>query len=125
MRGNDAARSPTRGSDLYERAPGAIPSDPPARASAGCARTFSVAGVLVQAHERAANDMAAALREIPGAIVHACAAGKLAITLEAPDPASIVEQLTAIQRMPGVLSAALVSEHNAPLDTIDEELTDE
>jgi periplasmic nitrate reductase NapD len=124
MRGNDATRSPTRRSDS-ERAPGAIRSDPPVRSGAGCASTFSVAGVLVQAHERAANDIAAALREIPGAIVHACAAGKLAITLEAPDPASIVEQLTAIQRMPGVLSAALVSEHSAPLDTIDEELTDE
>jgi nitrate reductase NapD len=125
MRGSDAARALTRGSDS-ERAPGAIPSDPPARLAAGCgSSTFSVAGVLVQAHERAANEIAAALREIPGAIVHAFAAGKLAVTLEAADPASIVEQLTAIQRMPGVLSAALVSEHSAPLDTIDEELTDE
>ena len=125
MRGNNAARSPTTGPDLSQGAPGAIPPDPSARSSPGCASSFSVAGVLVQAHERAADGIAAALREVPGAIVHACAAGKLAITLEAPDPATIVEQLTAIQRMPGVLSAALVSEHSAPLDTIDEELADE
>jgi nitrate reductase NapD len=124
MPSNDAPHGLVADSDVPRQASPAATFDKTPPTTAG-AVSFSVAGVLVQAHERAANEIAAALREIPGAIVHACAAGKLAVTLEAADPASIVEQLTAIQRMPGVLSAALVSEHSAPLDTIDEELTDE
>ena len=86
---------------------------------------FSVAGVLVHAHEHAAPGIAAHIALVPGAVVHASSGGKLAITLEAADPVAIVEQLTTIQRIPGVLSAVLISEHSAPLDTIDEELTDE
>jgi len=124
MRGNDAARTPMPGPDVSQHRARGRASDMAATSPEG-ERTLSVAGVLVHAQEEAVSAVAATIRNIPGAIVHACAAGKLAITLEAADPASIVEHLTAIQRTPGVLSAALISEHSAPLDTIDEDLTHE
>jgi nitrate reductase NapAB chaperone NapD len=89
------------------------------------ARTFCVAGVLVHAMAQRVNDVAADISHIAGATVHASAGGKLAITLEALDPACILDALTTIQRLPGVMSAVLVSEHSEPLETIDEELKDE
>jgi periplasmic nitrate reductase NapD len=78
--------------------------------------------VLGHAQESAAQRTAADIELIPGAVVHASAGGKLVVTLEASDPAAIVERIADIQRMPGVLSAALVSEHSEPLDKIDEEI---
>ena len=89
------------------------------------AGTFCVAGVLVHAMPQRVNDVAADISHIAGATVHASAGGKLAVTLEALDPACIIEALTTIQRLPGVMSAVLVSEHSEPLETIDEELNHE
>jgi nitrate reductase NapAB chaperone NapD len=87
--------------------------------------TFCVAGVLVHAAPQRADDVAALISRMPGATVHASASGKLAITFEASDPARILDALTTVQRLPGVMSAVLVSEHSEPLDTIDEELKHE
>jgi nitrate reductase NapD len=110
----DATRRSARETTSHE------PNSEPERAS-----NFSVAGVLVHAEARVADIVAANINQMPGAIVHASAAGKLAVTLEADDPAEVLARLSEIQRLPGVMSAALVSEHSAPLDTIDEELTNE
>jgi nitrate reductase NapD len=89
------------------------------------AATFHVAGVLIHAAPQQASDVAAEIARTPGATVHASAGGKLVITLEASDPAHILDALTTIQRLPGVMSAVLVSEHSEPLVTIDEEFKDE
>jgi nitrate reductase NapD len=124
MRSKDVERSPAAGLDLTQStvdvARSAEASTLPARVA-----SFSVAGVLVHADARAAESVAAHVSQIPGAIVHASEGGKLAITLEAEDPAEIVARITDIQRLRGVMSAALVSEQSTPLDLIDEELTDE
>jgi nitrate reductase NapAB chaperone NapD len=92
---------------------------------ATAAATFCVAGVLVHALPQHVKDVVALISDIAGATVHASAGGKLAITLEALDPACILDALTTIQRLPGVMSAVLVSEHSEPLETIDEELNNE
>jgi nitrate reductase NapD len=89
------------------------------------APAYSVAGVLVHVAESDSAAAATDIAQLPGATVHACAGTKLVVTLEGTDPAAILERLTRIQRLPGVMSAALISEHSEPLDTIDEELNDE
>lgn len=81
---------------------------------------FHVAGVLVQALPSAADAVAHEIRAWPGARVHASDGGKLVLTLESEDPSFIVDRITRLQRMDGVVSAVLVSEHTAPLAAADE-----
>lgn len=44
-------------------------------------------------------------------VAHATATGKIIVTLETPDESAIVEALSAIQLLQGVVSAALVYHH--------------
>lgn len=71
-----------------------------------------VAGVLARIR---GGDPDAALRRIaamPGAEIHATSAdGKVVVTLEAPDAATLSRRLTRIARIRGVLSAMLVYQH--------------
>lgn len=71
-----------------------------------------VAGVLARIR---CGDPDAALRRItamPGAEVHATSAdGKVVVTLEAPDAATLSRRLQRIQRIRGVLSAMLVYQY--------------
>lgn len=83
---------------------------------------FHVAGVLVQAMPEQARSVGQRIWQLPGAIVHAADGGKLVVTLESEDAASIVEQFTRLQHMSGVMSAVLVSEHSEPLAAADEVL---
>ena len=81
---------------------------------------FHVAGVLVQALPSATDRIAAAILCWPGARVHASDGGKLVLTLESEDPSFIVDRITRLQCMEGVVSAVLVSEHSAPLAAANE-----
>lgn len=83
-----------------------------------------MAGLLVQAAKGRADFVSSRIGRLPGAVLHARSpSGKLVVTLESERAADIHAHLTRIQRMAGVLSAVLVSEHSEPLDTIDEELS--
>jgi len=81
---------------------------------------FHVAGVLVQAAPAHAEAVAASIAGIAGARVHASESGKLVVTLESEESASILDGLNRLQCMQGVLSAVLVSEYSVPLTAADE-----
>lgn len=84
---------------------------------------FHIAGVLVHALPRRVRALGTRIAKLSGATVHAATAdGKLVITLESESSALILEHLTNIQRMSGVMSAVLVSEHSEPLSAIKEEI---
>ena len=89
-------------------------------------KRLHMAGLLVHAAPGRANDVAARISRLAGAAVHAAAPnGKLVVTLESERSADILERLVDIQKMAGVFSAVLVSEHNEPLANADEEISDE
>jgi len=84
-----------------------------------------IASLVVHAPPSRAAGLAATLAELPGAEVHAVSAqGKLVVTLEAPGAADMVGLVQQIQRMDGVLSAALVYQHADTLDSMNEDLPD-
>jgi nitrate reductase NapD len=107
---NEADRSKAR---LFSTVPGRQQPD---------TGLFHVAGILVHAAPGQAQAVATRLEAVPGALVHAHADGRFALTLEGTRSSDIVEALTTLQRMPGVVAAVLVSEHSEPLDTLDEEI---
>lgn len=77
--------------------------------------SFHVAGILVLARPRRAKAVGTQIARLAGSKVHAITPeGKLVVTIESEDPAHILECMTQIQRLPAVLSAVLVSEHNDP-----------
>lgn len=83
-----------------------------------------MAGVLVHVVPAHVETVSARILQLPGAALHAQSqSGKVVATLESERSEDIVAALNAINRMPGVLSAALVSEHSEPLATVDEEIS--
>ncbi|HEY0884974.1 MAG TPA: chaperone NapD [Ramlibacter sp.] len=88
------------------------------------AGVFHVAGVLVHALPGSGRSVGQRICQVPGAFVHAESAdGKLVVTIESEDGAYILDQLTQLQHMSGVMSAVLVSEHSEPLSAADEVLS--
>ena len=82
-----------------------------------------VAGVVVHAYPDAVPHVTQAVRALPGADVHAASRdGKLVVTLEAPDDASIAAAIVRLQTLPGVLTAALVYQHSASASDMDAEV---
>ena len=85
------------------------------------AGVFHVAGVLVHALPGAERSVGQRISQVAGAFVHAASGdGKLVVTIESEDGGYILDQLTQLQHMSGVMSAVLVSEHSEPLDAADE-----
>lgn len=85
-----------------------------------------IASLVVHATPRRLDAVAAAVAALPDAAVHAAdSAGKLVVTLEAPDAAAMSERVSAIQRIDGVLSAALVYQCADSLEAMNEEMKDE
>ena len=76
-----------------------------------------VAGVLARTRPEHAEAVSARIAALPGAEVHAASAdGKLVVTLEAFDPATLSERLTRLPLVAGVLTAVLVYEHHECLE---------
>jgi periplasmic nitrate reductase NapD len=89
-------------------------------------KAFHVAGVLVHALSSRVAAVGTRIAKLPGATVHGTSPdGKIVATLEAEDSAQILDQLTSIQRMQDVTSAALVSEHTEPLSAVNQEISNE
>jgi nitrate reductase NapD len=82
---------------------------------------FHVAGILVYAAPALEHEVRSGIQTLPGAVVHAYAGGRVVATLEGPISSELIAALDTIQRLPGVLSAVLVSEHSEPIEGIDEE----
>ena len=83
---------------------------------------YHVAGILVYADLAREHEVRGGIEALPGALVHTHVDGRIVATLEGPVSSEIADALNAVQRMPGVLSAVLVSEHSEPIDGIDEEI---
>lgn len=68
-----------------------------------------VSSVIVHVRPEKLGAVAAAVERLPGVEIHQRAeTGKLIITLETATTGAVLDRLTAIQDMPGVVSAALV-----------------
>lgn len=92
--------------------------------SNGLDARLHMAGVLVYVTPQQLEAVSARILQLPGAALHAQShGGKLVVTLESERSEDIVCALNEINRIPGVMSAALVSEHSEPLATIDEEIS--
>ena len=82
-----------------------------------------VAGLVVHAYPDAVPGVERALRAIPGAEVHATSRdGKLVVTLEASDQATIADTLVHLQTLDGVLAASLVYQHSESASAMNDEV---
>ena len=84
-----------------------------------------IASLVVHSTPRRLERVAGAIAAMRGALVHASSAnGKLVVTLEAPTSESMTQSVSTIQRLDGVLSAALVYQCADTLDAMNEEIAD-
>lgn len=83
-----------------------------------------IAGLVVRAAPARVLAVEEAVRLLEGACVHASSPlGKLVVTLEAFSADEMTSSIGAIQRLPGVLSAALVYQCADSLDAMNEEVS--
>ena len=84
-----------------------------------------IASLVVHSTPRRLGSVAETIAALAGAMVHASSAnGKLVVTLEAPSSDAMTATVTSIQRIDGVLSAALVYQCADSLDAMNEEVSD-
>lgn len=84
-----------------------------------------IASLVIHATPRRLGSVARAVAALPGAEVHASSAnGKLVVTLEAATADAMTQTVSSIQRIDGVLSAALVFQCADSLDAMNEEIPD-
>jgi len=84
-----------------------------------------IASLVVHTTPRRMATVAAAIAALPNALVHASSTnGKLVVTLEAPSSEVMSQKVASIQRVDGVLSAALVYQCADSLAAMNEEISD-
>ena len=84
-----------------------------------------IASLVVHAAPGRLESVAAAIAALPDALVHASSAnGKLVVTLEAQTAEAMTQGVACIQRIDGVLSAALVYQCADSVDAMNEEISD-
>ena len=84
-----------------------------------------IASLVVHTTPRRIATVAAAIAALPDALVHATSAnGKLVVTLEARTSEAMSAMVASIQRLDGVLSAALVYQCADSLEVMNEEISD-
>ncbi|MEM5277275.1 chaperone NapD [Cupriavidus taiwanensis] len=82
---------------------------------------WHIAGIVVHALPDRLAQVRAAIEAIAGAEIHAVSdSGKLVVTLEAPSSRAIAAHLTFLHQFDGVLSAALVYQHNEDAEAMHE-----
>jgi len=70
---------------------------------------MNICGVLVHASADRVDDVAAAIRRIPGGEVHGVKEnGRLIVTVEDTADAAAIDGLSSIHKLPGVIAATLV-----------------
>lgn len=73
---------------------------------------FNICGVVVCARREDMDGVAIRIAGLPGAEVHARSAeGRLVVTVEDSAECRCIDTLSALQRVPGVVSASLVYQH--------------
>jgi nitrate reductase NapD len=84
-----------------------------------------IASLVVHAAPRRLDRVAEVVAALPGALVHASSVnGKLVVTLEEGSADAMAQVVLSIQRIDGVLSAALVYQCADSLDAMNEEISD-
>ncbi len=84
-----------------------------------------IASLVVHAAPRRLDRVAEVVAALPGALVHASSVnGKLVVTLEEGSADAMAQVVLSIQRIDGVLSAALVYQCADSLDAMNEEMSD-
>ncbi len=84
---------------------------------------WHIAGIVVHALPARLPQVRAAIDAIAGAEIHAASdSGKLVVTLEAPSSRAIAAHLTLLHQLDGVLSAALVYQHNEDAEAMDQRI---
>jgi len=84
-----------------------------------------ITSLVVHAAPRRAPRIAEVIAAMPGAEVHASAPnGKLVVTLEAASSEQMYGRVADIQRLDGVMSAALVYQYADSLEAMNEEIPD-
>ena len=97
----------------------------PASASCNAASELHIASMVVHAAPRHLAVVRGAILEIAGAEIHGASdTGKLVVTLEAPSTEDMMAQISAIQRLDGVLASALVFQAADTLDAMNQEIDD-
>jgi len=86
---------------------------------------WHIASLVVHTLPRCVDTVAEQVAMLPGAEVHAVAAlGKLVVTLEGQGSGPILDTIATIQRIDGVINAALVYQAADTLEAMNEELPD-
>jgi nitrate reductase NapD len=89
------------------------------------AAELHIASLVVHAAPSRLDRVAALVAALPGALVHATSAqGKLVVTLETGSAEAMTQAVSGIQRIDGVLSAALVYQCADSLEAMDAEVAD-
>jgi len=84
-----------------------------------------IASLVVHALPLHVQEVIAVIGALPGAQVHAAsAAGKLVVTLEADSDGAMLDHIATIQRLDGVLTAALVYQCAESRAAMEEEVAD-
>ena len=84
-----------------------------------------IASLVVHSTPRRLDSVAGTIATLPRAVIHALSAnGKVVVTLEASSAEEMAQMVTSIQRIDGVLSAALVYQCADSLDAMNEEISD-
>ena len=82
-----------------------------------------IASLVVHAAPSRVATVAQAIRALPEARVHAVSeAGKIVVTVETDTSAAMTDQIEAMRRLPGVLSAVLVYQCADSLEAMNEEM---
>lgn len=82
---------------------------------------MNISGVIVYAAPKKANLVEKKLVAITGVEVHANESGKLVVTVEHESINGLADQVMKFQDISGVMSVAMVYQHNEDLETINGE----
>jgi len=86
---------------------------------------WHIAGVVVHAQPARLDDLRRTIEAMSGVEVHAANdQGKLVVTIEGPSTRFVSAHIDALQKLPGVLSAALVYQHYEDAQSMDQEMSD-
>lgn len=84
-----------------------------------------IAGILIQVRRESCDDVAQAVRDLPGLEVPSIADGRLVVVAECASAGEVVDRIDRIRALPGVLNVALVYQHAEPVGAMEEEMSDE
>ena len=82
---------------------------------------MNISGVLVYAAPKQADSVSKQLSAIEGVEVHAVENGKLVVTVENKNINALADQVMQFQEMQGVMSVAMVYQHNEDDESLDAE----